>query len=125
MYFERFIEKIKGKCALDKQAFLLYFILCIVISCKMNEDLKFENRFYIEQFKLQHIIQVSDFNKSEIIVLKKLKYSLFISEDGFNKFIEQNSKSLEIKIQEGIKRNKERRRKIFKKIQENENSIIF
>jgi hypothetical protein len=88
----------------------------------MNEDFVCDNKYYWKKFNLEKLISMKDFNKSEIFLLKSLEFSVFISDEKFNNFIEVNSKILKKNIIEGIYKTHQYRKKIL--IIENSKMVV-
>jgi hypothetical protein len=102
IYFEKLIKKIFQKHRLDIDSFYVYLIVCIVISCKMNEDSYLNNLDYVDIFEFEKIANIETFNNIEVMILKILKYNLFISNDVFENFLKENGSKYKNQIEKNL-----------------------
>ena len=82
IYMERFCELNKLKLGLEN-FHRLYFV-SLIIAIKFNEDECYGNNYYSKVGG----IQVSAFNSLETLFLKNLNYSLYVSIENFDTFVD-------------------------------------
>ena len=90
LYFDKYMKLSNSEFNLD--TFKAHFIVCIVLACKMYEDLEPFNYGGIFKNNIQKFVQL------ETNVLKILNYDLVISYDDFLELIHQFSKDIYLEV---------------------------
>ena len=108
LYFERLHDLI----IVDSFNFERYFCICILLSCKINEDVYLKNSKFFNFFD-DYFEDLREFNTLEMNLLKVLNYDLIISSEEMNNFIKEKVSGLNEKIQKGIKNSELYRKKIL------------
>eukprot|EP01080_Neovahlkampfia_damariscottae_P006437 gene6437-10445_t len=108
LYFERLHELV----IIDSQNYEKYFCTCILLSCKINEDVYLKNSKFYGFFE-DAFESLREFNTLEMNILKALSYDLIITSEEMNTFIIKKSENLHEKIQKGIKNSEQNRKKIL------------
>jgi len=82
IYLERFCEL--NKLKLNMSNFHRLYFVSLIIAIKFNEDESYGNNYYSKVGG----IQVSAFNSLESLFLKNLNYSLYVSNENYESFVE-------------------------------------
>jgi hypothetical protein len=72
--------------SLNSTNFFDYFCCCLLIACKMWEDVKYSNLLFFNEFHLKSLT-LKEWNLMEMKLLEELEFKLVISKEEFEKFI--------------------------------------
>jgi hypothetical protein len=74
--------------SLSSNNFMDYFCCCLMIACKMWEDVKYPNILFFREFHLKNLT-LKEWNVMEMKLLDELEFKLFISKEDFETFIKK------------------------------------